>query len=386
MNGFSERDTVFLAEMGLGPLWRLRAAPAVAATAVAGEEGADVLVEEAPQAPVQPLPDAAPVQAAQPPAAPAPVPPSPSPSHLPPGPRPLQPVAQSASALAPGDAAPAQAPPPARPQPPAAPRPPAPSSSPSYLPPGPRPLQPVAQSVSALAPDDSAWDDAALPSAATPEEIAVMDWDALGVAITACRRCSACRDGRAPVPGTGARQARWLVVAGASTAADEKARTPLAGDPGKLLDNMLEAVGMSRRTDVYITNLIKCRPLSPTGADRAPTVDEAAACLPYLERELALSGAGTVLTLGQIAANTLIGRPLPAPLAGVRGQVHALQAGAGGVSLVATAHPGELLRGGDKAQAWADLCRARAAGRASGGTSGGTPGGVAGEVAGDGIA
>jgi len=375
MNGFSERDTVFLAEMGLGPLWRLRAAPA--APSAAAEEGGDVLIEEAPPAPIQSLPDA------------APAPSSSSPSHLPPGPRPLQPVAQSASALAPGDpdAAPAQAPAPVRPQPPAASRPPAPpSSSPSYLPPGPRPLQPVAQSVSALAPDDSAWDDAALPSAATPEEIAVMDWEQLGVAIAACRRCSACRDGRAPVPGTGARQARWLVAAGASTAADEKARTPLAGDPGKLLDNMLAAVGMSRQKDVYITNLIKCRPLSPTGAERAPTADEAAACRPYLERELALSGAATVLTLGQIAANTLLRRPLPAPLAGVRGQVHALEAGSGGVRLVVAAHPGELLRGGDKAQAWADLCRARAAGRASGGTSGGTSGGVAGEVAGDGIA
>jgi uracil-DNA glycosylase family 4 len=71
-----------------------------------------------------------------------------------------------------------------------------------------------------------------------------MDWDQLGIAIAACRRCSACRDGRAPVPGTGAKQARWLVAAGATTAADEKARVPLAGDPGKLLDNMLAAVGM----------------------------------------------------------------------------------------------------------------------------------------------
>jgi DNA polymerase len=241
-----------------------------------------------------------------------------------------------------------QPPPPAPPQ-----RPPLPD-----LPPGPRPLQPVAQSVSALAPEEAAWDDAALPSDATPEEIAAMDWDQLGVAIAACRRCSACRDGRAPVPGAGSRQARWLVAAGASTAADEKARVPLAGDPGKLLDNMLAAVGLSRQKDVYITNLIKCRPLSPNGAERAPTPEEAAACRPYLERELALTGAGTVLTLGQIAANTLVGRPLASPLAGLRGEVHELN----GAALVATLHPGELLRrGGDKALAWADLCRARAA-------------------------
>ncbi|KQV30567.1 uracil-DNA glycosylase family protein [Massilia sp. Root335] len=312
MNGVSERDAIFLNEMGLAPLWQLRTAAAV---------------EEA---------------AAPPPAAAR-------------GPSPLQPVAQSASALAPVAAPPAAPPapvaPPARPVGPAQPR-----------PPGPSPLQPVAQSVSALAPVDvdSAWDDAALPSAATPEEIAVMDWDQLAIAIAACRRCSACREGRAPVPGTGAKQARWLVAAGATTAADDKARVPLAGDPGKLLDNMLAAVGMGRERDVYVTNLIKCRPTTPNGGERAPTPQEAAACRPYLEREVALTGAGTVLTLGQIAANTLLGRPLPEPLAGARGDVHALDAGGRAVDLVATLHPGELLRrGADKALAWADLCRAR---------------------------
>jgi DNA polymerase len=324
MNGFSERDAVFLAEMGLTPLWRMRAAAVHADAADAAVAVAeDVAVAEAP-AVLDAVVQAAPQPQPQPQLQPEP-----------------QPQARQAP---PPPPAPAAAPPQ---------RPPLPD-----LPPGPRPLQPVAQSVSALAPEEAAWDDAALPSDATPEEIAAMDWDQLGVAIAACRRCSACRDGRAPVPGTGSRQARWLVAAGASTAADEKARVPLAGDPGKLLDNMLAAVGLSRQKDVYITNLIKCRPLSPNGAERAPTPEEAAACRPYLERELSLTGAGTVLTLGQIAANTLVGRPLASPLAGLRGEVHALD----GAALVATLHPGELLRrGGDKALAWADLCRARAA-------------------------
>ncbi|WP_198118711.1 uracil-DNA glycosylase [Massilia rhizosphaerae] len=318
MNGVSERDAIFLNEMGLGPLWQLRTAPAPVREAAAAEPAS--------------------MEAA-----------------VAPGPSPLQPVAQSASALAPVEAPPQPAappPPPRRPAPPSQPR-----------APGPSPLQPVAQSVSALAPPadaDSAWDDAALPGNATPEEIAAMDWDQLAVAIAACRRCSACREGRAPVPGTGAKTARWVVAAGATTAADEKARVPLAGDPGKLLDNMLAAVGMGRERDVYVTNLIKCRPTTGSGGDRAPTPQEAAACRPYLEREVALTGAGTVLTLGQIAANTLLGRPLPEPLAGSRGTVHALDAGGGTVDLVATLHPGELLRrGADKALAWADLCRAR---------------------------
>jgi uracil-DNA glycosylase family 4 len=216
--------------------------------------------------------------------------------------------------------------------------------------------------------EDLAWDDAALPAEATPEEIAQMDWDQLGLAIASCRRCSACRDGRAPVPGTGSKTARWLVAAGASTAADEKARIPLAGDPGKLLDNMLAAVELTRARDVYITNLIKCRPTTSGGGERAPAPEEAAACRPYLERELALTGAGTVLTLGQIAANTLLGRPITEPLAGVRGRAYPLQSVQ--ATLVATLHPGELLRrGGDKALAWADLCRARAAAGGAGGSS-----------------
>src|SRR5437763_1825797 len=108
----------------------------------------------------------------------------------------------------------------------------------------------------------------------------------------------------------GAERARWRVAAGGATAQDEKSRVPLAGDPGKLLDNMLAAVGMARTRDVYITNLIKCRPTTASGAERAPTPEEAAACRPYLEREAVLTGVGTILTLGQIAANTLLGRPL----------------------------------------------------------------------------
>jgi DNA polymerase len=319
MNGVSERDAIFLNEMGLGPLWQLRTVPA-------GEViEADVTVA--------------------------------------PGPSPLQRVAQSASALAPV----AEPAPPPPPPPPAAPRQRPAASEPR--PPGPSPLQPVAQSVSALAPvdADSAWDDAALPSDATPEEIAAMDWDQLAIAVAACRRCSACREGRAPVPGTGAKQARWVVAAGATTAADDKARVPLAGDPGKLLDNMLAAVGMGRERDVYVTNLIKCRPTTGSGGERAPTPQEAAACRPYLEREVALTGADTVLTLGQIAADTLLGRPLQEPLAAARGDVHTLDAGGRTVHLVATLHPGELLRrGADKALAWADLCRARNARARSG--------------------
>lgn len=185
--------------------------------------------------------------------------------------------------------------------------------------------------------------------------IAGMDWDQLQAAIASCTRCTICK-GKKPVYGTGARKATWLVAAGACSSMDEEEGTPLAGDPGRLLANMLGAVGLSRESDAYVTNLIKCRPTSANGGDRAPTAEEAKSCRPYLERELALTGAGTVLTLGQIAANALQDKPLQEPLAQSRGHVHAFN----GARLVATLHPGELLRrGADKALAWADLCLAK---------------------------
>ena len=211
-------------------------------------------------------------------------------------------------------------------------------------------VQPTAPSA------DSAWGEDPPAAPATDEEISRMDWAQLKTAIASCTRCGLCKGPRKPVYGNGAQTAVWMVAAGASTASDEKERQPLSGEPGRLLANMLAAVDLSRETNVYVTNLIKCRPTSPTGGDRAPTLDEAGACRPYLERELALCQAPMVLTLGQIAANALQGKPLSAPLAGSRGQVHQVN----GVKLVATLHPGELLRrGADKALAWADLCLAR---------------------------
>lgn len=206
-------------------------------------------------------------------------------------------------------------------------------------------------------PPGSAWAEDDAPAAVTDEEIALMDWAQLRAAIASCTRCGLCAGGRKSVYGSGARQAEWVVAAGATTAADEKEGQPIAGDAGKLLVNMLAAVELSRDTNAYVTNLIKCRPTSANGGDRAPTADEARACRPYLEREVALTGAGMVLTMGQIAANGLLGKPLAEPLSASRGAVHAL----GEVPLVATLHPGELLRrGADKALAWADLCLAKA--------------------------
>ncbi len=290
VTNLSERDEVFLVEMGIAPLWHLRK-PAAGAGA--------------PEEPV--------IAAAAEPAVAAPEPaPAPSmhaPGVIPPPPR------DPAWGEIPRTTAPA----------------------------------PVAWAPPVAAPVEAEQGDSL-------EAIAAMDWDALRAAIARCKRCGDCA-GRKPVYGAGPQAARWFVASGASSAADEKEGVPLAGEAGKLLDSMLAAVDLTRQRDVYVTNLVKCRPASANGGDRAPTSEEAAACRPFVERELVLSGAAVVLTLGQIAANGLLGKPLQEPLAGTRGTAHTLVA----VPLVATLHPGELLRrGGDKALAWADLCRARA--------------------------
>lgn len=187
------------------------------------------------------------------------------------------------------------------------------------------------------------------------QRIARMGWTELEQAIAACTRCGACAPGTKPVMGTGSREARWVVAAGAASAQDHKEGVPLSGDAGVLLANMLAAAGVSKE-EAWVTSVIKCRPATSSGADRAPTQEEAAACRPFVEREVALTGAGTLLTLGQVAANAMLGQPLSQPLAQARGLVHQAQPG---VKMVATLHPAELLRRGqDKALAWADLCLA----------------------------
>ncbi|TWI69938.1 DNA polymerase [Pseudoduganella lurida] len=209
--------------------------------------------------------------------------------------------------------------------------------------------------------EDTSWFDAVPASAvsraparsrgATDEEIAAMDWPALQEAVRRCDRCEQCADGRVNVPGRGDERARWVVLATAPTAADEKAGEPLSGEPGQLLDNMLRAVDLSTQNGVYVTTLVKFRPTAEDGSERLPSADELAACRPYLQRELALTGAGLVLTLGGVTAKGLLG-------VAARGKVlrH------GELPVVATFHPADLLKQpADKARAWADLCLARSA-------------------------
>jgi len=122
------------------------------------------------------------------------------------------------------------------------------------------------------------------------------------------------------------------------------------GQAGRLLDNMLGALGLDRRRGVYIANVLKCRPPN----NRTPEPLEVDACRPYLERQIALLQPRLIVALGRSAASTLLG--VDASIASLRGRVHRLQ----GRPLIVTYHPAYLLRNlPDKAKAWEDLLFAR---------------------------
>jgi DNA polymerase len=180
-----------------------------------------------------------------------------------------------------------------------------------------------------------------------PAAIARMDWPALRESILACTACALCRQRRQAVPGVGDENADWLFV-GEGPGAEEDARgEPFVGQAGKLLDNMLAAIGLNRGEDVYIANVVKCRP----PGNRNPEPAEAEACEPYLSRQIGLIRPRLIVALGKVAAQNLLGNE--ATIASLRGRLHDYR----GTPLIVTYHPAYLLRNlTDKAKAWEDLC------------------------------
>jgi DNA polymerase len=150
----------------------------------------------------------------------------------------------------------------------------------------------------------------------------------------------------------GSQTADWLFV-GEGPGADEDVKgEPFVGQAGKLLDNMLAAIGLSREHTAYIANVVKCRP----PGNRTPQPDEIAQCLPYLRRQIELLRPKVIVALGATAASALLGRP--ATIGQLRGKVHDYAAldSTTRIPLIITYHPAYLLRTPpDKAKAWQDL-------------------------------
>ena len=160
-----------------------------------------------------------------------------------------------------------------------------------------------------------------------------------------------CQGRRHAVFGHGGQPARWLVVGEAPGEQEDRQGQPFVGRSGQLLDAMLSAVGMSRERDVFIANVIKCRP----PGNRNPKPEEIAACSPYLMRQIELLKPERILVLGRFAAQTLLGTE--ATIGSLRGRVHQLKTDAGPqIPVIVSYHPAYLLRSPvEKSRAWQDL-------------------------------
>ena len=177
-----------------------------------------------------------------------------------------------------------------------------------------------------------------------------MDWPALAAQVAACRACPLHAQRQQAVLGVGDRQPEWLFI-GEGPGAEEDARgEPFVGQAGKLLDAMLASLDIARGQAVYIANAVKCRP----PGNRTPENAEIAACLPYLERQIALLKPKIIVLLGKVAVHALLHDDKA--LGSLRGRRFEYA----GIPVVVTYHPAYLLRNlPEKAKAWEDLLFAR---------------------------
>jgi uracil-DNA glycosylase family 4 len=180
--------------------------------------------------------------------------------------------------------------------------------------------------------------------------IAILEWPDFAADVAACTACGLCRTRHRTVPGVGSTPADWLFVGEGPGSEEDAKGEPFVGQAGRLLDNMLAALGLARGADVYIANVVKCRPPQ----NRTPEPREVEACLPYLDRQIELLHPRLIVALGKSAATALL--DVDATIASLRGRVHRYR----NVPLVVTYHPAYLLRNlPDKAKAWEDLLLAR---------------------------
>jgi DNA polymerase len=173
-----------------------------------------------------------------------------------------------------------------------------------------------------------------------------MGWAELKKAVRDCTACPLHKTRTQTVFGVGDESADWLLVGEAPGADEDRLGEPFVGQAGKLLDNMLAAIRLRRGENVYIANVLKCRP----PANRNPEPAEVARCSPHLARQIELIRPKLIVAMGRFAAQSLLDSD--ATIASLRGKVHHCH----GVPLIVTYHPAYLLRNlPDKSKAWADL-------------------------------
>jgi uracil-DNA glycosylase family 4 len=175
-------------------------------------------------------------------------------------------------------------------------------------------------------------------------------WIELKQAVSGCVQCGLHKTRTQTVFGVGDENADWMLIGEAPGAEEDRLGDPFVGQAGRLLDNMLAAIDLHRSKNVYIANVLKCRPPD----NRNPEPGEVAKCTPHLLRQIELIQPKLIVAMGRFASQTLLNTD--ASIASLRGRLHSYA----GLPLIVTYHPAYLLRSlPDKAKAWADLVFAR---------------------------
>ena len=185
------------------------------------------------------------------------------------------------------------------------------------------------------------------PAVKVTSTISALDWKELENRVASCTQCGLHAKRNRTVFGTGDKSARWMVIGEAPGADEDRAGEPFVGRAGKLLNAMIRAAGC-KREEVFIANIVKCRP----PGNRDPAEEEIAHCSAYLERQIDLLQPMLILAAGRVAAQSLLHSDLP--VGRLRGRIH--HYGEAGIPLVVTYHPAYLLRSPEqKRKAWSDL-------------------------------
>ena len=170
-------------------------------------------------------------------------------------------------------------------------------------------------------------------------------WVQLQAEVAGCKRCGLHQGRTQTVFGVGNRKADWLIIGEAPGAEEDRQGEPFVGRAGKLLNAMLRAIGL-QRDQVYIANILKCRPPN----NRDPKPEEVSCCEGYLQRQIALIEPKIILAVGRIAAQNLL--KVDTPIGKMRGNRYEY----GDIPVVVTYHPAYLLRSpGQKRKSWQDL-------------------------------
>lgn len=186
-----------------------------------------------------------------------------------------------------------------------------------------------------------------IPGPQTTINVDTLDWQALYSLVCECENCDLSKNRTKTLFGAGNQTASLMIISDAPNEADEQQAMPFTGDAGQLLTAMLKAMGY-QRTDVYISTLVKCR----TAENQDPSVEEVAACEPYLLRQIKLIQPDLILALGGVAAQRLL--KSKSTLGRLRGQLHYID----GINapVIVSFDPAYLLRSpNEKRKAWEDL-------------------------------